>query len=73
MPKVESPEQIDQVVTEESEAPEPLLTGTFALYADGKGGYVIVGETPVHGVVRKHISPSLMRMMKPIIGRFGEL
>jgi len=72
MPDDSTPEQID-VAPADNEAPTPVLTGTFALYLDGKGGWVIVGETPVHGVVRKHISPSLMRMMKPIIGRFGEL
>lgn len=41
--------------------PIPALAGTFALYEDGTGGFVLV--TDVGGeVTRKHIPAALVRM-----------
>ncbi len=49
--------------------PEPLLHGTFALYPDGAGGFVLVTETDAHGVNRKHIPSAMVRLaMKAING-----
>lgn len=58
------------VVTEE---PKPLLAGTFALYDDLNGGYVLVTETPDHGIVKKSIPGMLVKLMRggPIGKFFG--
>lgn len=51
--------------------PEALLAGTFALYEDGQGGYVLVTDTVQHGTDRKHIPAALVKMATGggIIGR----
>lgn len=49
--------------------PDPLLHGTFALYPDGAGGFVLVTETDAHGVNRKHIPSAMVKLaMKAING-----
>lgn len=51
--------------------PVPVLAGTFAIYEDGKGGYVLVSETSERKLYRKHIPASLIRVMGPVLGKFG--
>lgn len=41
--------------------PKPMLAGTFALYETPRGGLVLVTETPEHGVVRRELSPAVVR------------
>lgn len=42
-------------------SPLPVMSGTFALYEDGKGGFVLV--TDMAGTVqRKHIPAGLVKM-----------
>lgn len=56
------------------EVATPLLAGTFAIYEDGKGGYVLVTNTDEHGTQRKHIPGALVKMMNgnSLVGRlFG--
>jgi hypothetical protein len=43
-------------------APEAVIAGTFALYEDGAGGYVLVTETVAHGTQRKHIPAGLVKL-----------
>ncbi len=59
--------------------PEPVIAGTFALYEDGEGGFVLVTQTERHGIDRKHIPKALVKMATGggILGRrlgslFGE-
>lgn len=42
--------------------PAPMLAGTFAIYEDGQGGYVLVTDTPDHGMMRKHIPAGLVKL-----------
>jgi hypothetical protein len=42
--------------------PVPMLAGTFAIYEDGAGGFVLVTETTEHGVQRKVIPAALVKM-----------
>lgn len=42
--------------------PEPELAGTFAIYADGHGGYVLVTDTVDQGTTRKHIPAAIVRL-----------
>ncbi len=56
--------------------PQPVIAGTFALYEDGEGGFVLVTQTDKHGIDRKHIPKALVKMATGggIIGRkFGGL
>lgn len=48
--------------------PIPVIAGTFAIYEDGKGGYVFVADTTQHGVMRKHIPRWQARYMTKIVG-----
>lgn len=51
--------------------PTAVLEGTFALYPDGQGGYVLVTYTEAHGLDRKHIPAALVKMATGggVIGR----
>lgn len=42
--------------------PTPALAGTFAIYEDGNGGFVLVTETDQHGTMRKHVPAALVKM-----------
>lgn len=51
-----------------ADVPAPMLAGTFAVYADGSGGMVLVADTVqpdgTPGVVhRKHIPAALVRLL----------
>jgi hypothetical protein len=41
---------------------EPMMAGTFALYATPDGGLMLVTETPEHGVVRRGVPGSMVKM-----------
>lgn len=41
--------------------PVPVIAGTFALYEDGQGGYVLVTNTQT-GEDRRHIPAALVKM-----------
>lgn len=43
--------------------PAPLAAGTFAIYEDGQGGYVLVTDMPGSGVQRKHIPAALVKLV----------
>jgi hypothetical protein len=47
----------------EQAGPAPMLAGTFAIYEDGTGGYVLVTDTQDHGVSRKHIPAAMVKMV----------
>jgi hypothetical protein len=44
--------------------PAPMLAGTFAIYEDGNGGFVLVTDTTPDGTdpQRKHIPAALVKM-----------
>lgn len=42
--------------------PTPVLAGTFAIYEDGKGGYVLVTDTVQHGEDRRHIPAAMVKL-----------
>lgn len=58
-------------MTELAAEPVPLIAGTFAIYEDGKGGYVFVADTTQHGVTRKHIPRWQAKYMTKLMGTFG--
>lgn len=41
---------------------EPLVGGTFALYDDDHGGFVLVAETTQHGIMRRHIPAAMVKL-----------
>jgi hypothetical protein len=41
---------------------QPMLAGTFAIYEDGHGGYVLVTDTPAYGIIRKHVPAALVKI-----------
>lgn len=44
--------------------PQALASGTFAVYEDGAGGFVLVTNMPDHGgVARRHIPSALVKMV----------
>ncbi len=49
----------------------PMLAGKFAIYEDGKGGFILMTETEGHGVQRKHIPAALVKLATSpgILGR----
>lgn len=52
------------------EGPVPAIAGTFAIYEDGSGGYVLVTDTTEHGTMRKHIPATIVKLMG---GKLGSL
>lgn len=43
--------------------PAPVAAGTFAIYEDGHGGYVLVADMPAHGgITRRHIPAAIVKM-----------
>lgn len=50
-------------VPEPASTPAPMLAGTYAVYEDGAGGYVIVAETSDNATIRKHIPHGLVKML----------
>lgn len=62
----------DNAMEKADAGPQPILAGTFAIYDDGDGGFVIVGETE-GGIVRKHITKRIVSLMRPVMGRMGEI
>lgn len=54
---------VDTVPADVTPAPTPAIAGTFAIYEDGQGGFVLVTETPEHGVIRKHIPRALIKLV----------
>lgn len=51
-----------------TEQPEPAISGTFAIYEDGQGGYVLV--TDIGGSIeRKHIPAKVVKMGSALMGR----
>jgi hypothetical protein len=52
----------DLVPVEPVTLPTPLIAGTFALYDDQNGGYVLVTETTEHGLTRKHIPAAMVKL-----------
>ena len=73
----------DQLVTvepEESvtdpvpETPVPLMTGTFVIYSDDDGGYVLVAEITQDGetkVKKQHVNKRMIKLVGPLIGKLG--
>lgn len=51
--------------------PVALFEGTFAIYPDGQGGYVLVTDTAEHGTDRRHIPAAMVKLATGggIIGR----
>lgn len=54
------------VVTDAPPAPDdgpaPLIAGTFALYDDAQGGFVLVTQTTEHGLNRRHIPSGMVKL-----------
>lgn len=51
--------------------PTVVIAGTFVVYDDGDGGFVLVCETNNNGIVRKHITKRIVRLMGPMLGQLG--
>lgn len=51
--------------------PAVLIAGTFVVYDDGDGGFMLVCETKNHGIVRKHVTKRIVRLMGPMLGQLG--
>lgn len=51
--------------------PTPVIAGTFAIYEDGHGGFVLVTDTVQHGTDRRHIPAAMVKMATGggIVGR----
>jgi hypothetical protein len=51
--------------------PVPVIAGTFAIYEDGRGGFVLVTDTEQHGQRRDHIPSAVVRLASGggLIGR----
>jgi hypothetical protein len=48
----------------------PVIAGTFAIYEDGHGGFVLVTDTE-HGTDRKHIPSTFVKLaLRGGLGRF---
>lgn len=43
-------------------APLAMLEGTFAIYQDGHGGFVLVTDTVQHGTDRRHIPAAMVKL-----------
>lgn len=58
--------------------PQPMIAGTFAVYATADGGFCLVTEIPGRGVEQRVISGRMVRMVtsgpasKMFGGLFGE-
>ena len=56
---------LDRLATEpapDPNAPQPMYAGTFAIYSDGNGGFVLVAD--VNGEThRRHIPATVVRMI----------
>lgn len=56
-------EQGQEVVAEKKAEPVLMCQGTFAIYEDGQGGFMLVTDMPDHGgVARRHIPAALVKM-----------
>jgi len=53
---------------EEPAGPVPLLAGSFALYDDGQGGFILVTKTVQQGVNRAHIPRKLVKLGTALSG-----
>lgn len=60
-PAGSSPGETSLPATTQSE-PVPMMAGTFALYATPDGGLMLVTDTPEHGVVRRGVPGSMVKM-----------
>lgn len=49
-------------VSQQSPQPTPLAAGTFALYDDGHGGFVLVTDMG-GGPIRKHIPGTIVKLI----------
>src|SRR3954469_16701086 len=45
-----------------ADGPTPVIAGTFAVYEDGRGGYVLVTDTAQYGTDRRHIPAAMVKM-----------
>lgn len=52
----------DHVPADVTPGPAPVIAGTFAIYEDGRGGYVLVTDTEAHGISRQHIPGALIKL-----------
>lgn len=50
------------------EAPDPMAAGTYAVYEDGQGGYVLVLGTREGETHRKHVSGYMVKMAEKMAG-----
>lgn len=48
--------------------PVPVAAGSFAIYDDGRGGFVLVTQTEQQGIHRSHISARMVKMAAAISG-----
>lgn len=43
--------------------PKAMLAGTFAIYEDGRGGFVLVTDTTEYGERRNHIPAAMVKVV----------
>lgn len=51
--------------------PTPIISGSFAIYEDGRRGYVMVANTAEFGVQRKHIPAAAVRAFRTLARGMG--
>jgi hypothetical protein len=56
---------------EATDTPTPVIAGTFAIYEDGDGGFVLVTDTG-EGPQRKHIPSAIIKLVTRT-GALGKL
>jgi hypothetical protein len=54
-------ENTDEIVPDTTRF-DPMISGWFALYEDGEGGFVLVTETDKGGLQRKHIPSAIVKI-----------
>lgn len=54
--------------SEDADAPQPLAAGTYALYDDQSGGYVLVIGTREGDTHHKHIPARIVKMAETVMG-----
>lgn len=47
---------------------EPIASGTFVVWPDGDGGFVLVVDTPAGGTTRRHFSRRLVKTVQKFAG-----
>ena len=73
VPLPDMPDVPPPVTDPADSAPDCVIAGTFAIYLDGKGGYVLVTDTREHGIQRQHVPHAMVKLADKLGGVGGKL